>query len=529
MGVVYKARHEKLKRIVALKMVLAAPEKGGVERGRFAAEAESVARLHHPNIVQIFEIGEHHGHPWFALEFVDGGNLKKHLRGQQQQPIRASVELIEVLARAIHVAHLRGIVHRDLKPSNILLARPNALEEDETAPERQQATQLYGVPRISDFGLAKRLDADQRMTQLGEILGTPAYMAPEQARGENKEIGPAVDIYALGAILYEMLTGRQPFQADSVIDQLQLVACSLPTAPRELRPAIPRALEAICLKCMDKDPRKRYPSAQALAEDLRRFLHGQATRALPPGPMARTWTWCLRYPIPASLLLTVTLFLVFGIRYLGQFSQGLVQTRAEKEAEQQTWMLRETLRCYSDNVVKQARVAGLEPTHDFRGRSGGIPFPVAFTLELGEQFKKNPYIATEIRVYSDHRFKFRGSPGSDHLDEWEKEALHKLRDHPGETVKDFTTYKTVPSLRYATALKMSSECVSCHNSHPESTKKDWKEGDVRGVIEIIRPLGEDIKDANQKLTGAYVLLGGTAGVLVLLAGVLLVVGRRQRL
>jgi serine/threonine protein kinase len=527
MGVVYKARHEKLKRVVALKMVLAPPEKGQRDRSRFAAEAESVARLHHPNIVQIFEVGEHDGYPWLALEFVEGGTLKQHLRGQQQ-PLRASAQLLEVLARTIHVAHLRGIVHRDLKPTNILLALANPHEEEEAATEPHQATQLYGIPRITDFGLAKQMDAERVMTQFGEVLGTPAYMAPEQARGHNPEVGPAVDVYSLGAILYEMLTGRPPFQADNVFDLLQLATNSPPTPPRQLRPEIPRALEAICLKCLEKDPYKRYHTAQALADDLRRFLNGDATRALPPSRLARLWTWYLRYPIPASLLLIVALVLVFGMRYLDQFAREFIHSRAEKDAEQQTWMLRETLKCYSENVVKHARDAGLEPTHDFRGKSGGIPFPVAFTIELSEQFKKNADIATEIRVYSDYPFRFRGPPGTDHLDEWEKEALEKLRAHPSDPVRSFTTYKKLASLRYATALKMTSECVACHNSHPESTKKDWQEGDVRGVIEVIRPLAADLEEANQKLTGAHIFLGGAAVVLLTLSGVLLVASRRRR-
>jgi serine/threonine protein kinase len=255
MGVVYKARQAGLNRLVALKMILAGEHASPEERARLRAEAEAVAQLQHPNIVQIYEVGECEGRPFLSLEFVGAGSLSQRLKSRRLTA-RQAAQLVEVLAGAIGAAHQRGIIHRDLKPANVLLT------EDET-------------PKITDFGLAKRLDGGKGITCSGAIMGTPAYMAPEQASGRSREIGPATDIYALGAILYEALTGRPPFQADSPLDTvLQVLERDAP-APRTLNENLDRDLEAICLKCLDKEPRHRYPSAEHLARDLHCYLEGE--------------------------------------------------------------------------------------------------------------------------------------------------------------------------------------------------------------------------------------------------------------
>src|SRR5665213_3615278 len=238
MGVVYKARQSKLNRLVALKMILAGEYAGEKELARFRTEAEAVARLQHPNIVQIFEVGEHDGHPYFSLEFVDGGSLAQKLDGTPLPPQQAA-RLVETLARAMHAAHQAGVVHRDLKPANVLLTAD-------------------GTPKITDFGLAKKLDADAGQTQSGAIMGTPSYMAPEQAGGKSNEIGPAADTYAMGAILYECLTGRPPFKASTPLDTVLQVVSDEPAPPRKLQSKTPRDLETICLKCLQKAPSKRY-------------------------------------------------------------------------------------------------------------------------------------------------------------------------------------------------------------------------------------------------------------------------------
>jgi serine/threonine protein kinase len=259
MGVVYKARQAALKRLVALKMILAGPHAGGQALARFRAEAEAIARLQHPHLVQIHDIDEENGQPYFVMEFVDGGSLAQKLSGSLMLP-RPTARLIETLARAVHAAHDKGIVHRDLKPGNILLMAD-------------------GTPKISDFGLAKRLDGDLGQTQSGAVLGTPFYMAPEQASGRTHDIGPATDVYALGVLLYQALTGRLPFRGQSVAETLDLVRTSEPVSPRRLQRRIPRDLETICLKCLHKDPRKRYARAVDLADDLARFQQGQPIRA----------------------------------------------------------------------------------------------------------------------------------------------------------------------------------------------------------------------------------------------------------
>jgi eukaryotic-like serine/threonine-protein kinase len=320
MGVVYKARHRTLGRLAALKMILSAEHASRAELCRFQAEAEAVGQLRHPNIVQIYEVDEADGNPYFALEFVEGGTLSARI-SQQPLPARQAAELVEALARAIHVAHQAGILHRDLKPGNILL-------------------DLDGVPKIADFGLAKRMDADaDHNTGTGSILGTPAYMAPEQAEGKNRGLGPGVDIYALGSVLYHMLTGRPPFVGETVLDTLQHVKNDDPIPPGRLRPRVPHDLEVICMKCLQKEPRKRYASAQDLADDLARFLHNRPIRARSINDIERTWKWIRRQPMFAALLATLLLVIVGGF---------FVVTRL--------WMRAETLRGWALEEMNESKV-----------------------------------------------------------------------------------------------------------------------------------------------------------------------------
>jgi formylglycine-generating enzyme required for sulfatase activity/tRNA A-37 threonylcarbamoyl transferase component Bud32 len=292
MGVVYKARQVKLGRLVALKMILHAEHAGEDLRKRFQTEAEAVAALQHPHVVQVYEVGQHEGLPYFSLEFCAGGSLDDQLDGTPWE-VRRAAALIETLAEAMQAAHTRGIVHRDLKPANVLLT------ED-------------GTPKITDFGLAKRLGV-QGPTQTEAVLGTPSYMAPEQA-GQQKAVGPAADVYALGAILYELLTGRPPFKAATPLDTMLQVVGEEPVAVRALQPKVPRDLETICHKCLEKGPKKRYGSARELAEDLRRFQAGEPIRARPVGRLERVGKWARRRPALAALLL-VTVLGVAGIAW----------------------------------------------------------------------------------------------------------------------------------------------------------------------------------------------------------------------
>jgi WD40 repeat protein len=290
MGVVYRARQVKLNRVVALKMILAGGHAGAAELQRFRAEAEILGQLRHPHIVQIYSVGDQGGRPYFALEFVEGGSLAQKLDGRPLPPAEAA-GLIEKVAQGMHAAHTAGIIHRDLKPANILMM------DD-------------GAPKITDFGLARKVDAGRGKTQTGAILGTPSYMPPEQAQG-RKEIGPAADVYALGAILYELLTGRPPFKAATTLDTVMAVITDEVTPPRRRQPQTPRDLETICLKCLHKDPRRRYASALALAEDLRRFQAGEPILARRASPWERGWRWLRRRPAVAAAL--VVLLAVLGL------------------------------------------------------------------------------------------------------------------------------------------------------------------------------------------------------------------------
>jgi tetratricopeptide (TPR) repeat protein len=281
MGIVYRAWHARLRRAVALKALHAGAGAPPELLARLKVEAEAVARLDHPGIVRIYEVGEVAGRPYLALELVEGGSLEQKLRGVPQ-PAGPAARLTEQLARAVHHAHLHGVVHRDLKPSNILL------DGD-------------GAPKVGDFGLAKLTIGGDSATLSGMVLGTASYMAPEQALGK-KDVGPAADVYGLGAILYEMLTGRPPFRGETVPDTLLQVTAHDPVPPRRLQPKAPRDLETICLKCLAKAPHKRYPSAEALADDLGRFLSGRPIQARPVGAAERAIKWARRRPAAAALL-----------------------------------------------------------------------------------------------------------------------------------------------------------------------------------------------------------------------------------
>lgn len=294
MGVVYKAWQPDPGRHVAVKMILAGAYAGPAQLDRFRIESEAAARLHHPNIVQLFEVGENEGRPYCLLEFVAGRSLAQHLDGTPW-PVREAADLIRVLARAIHEAHQLGIVHRDLKPGNVLLG------ED-------------GIPKITDFGLAKILDGELGPTQSGDLLGTPSYIAPEQVERRGRPIGPAVDVYALGAILYELLTGRPPFKAETALDTVLQVVTADPVPVARLQPKVPRELETICMKCLEKEPRRRYTTAQDLADELERFLQHQPIRARPVGTMAHVVRWCKRNPaLAVSSAAAVALLLATAI------------------------------------------------------------------------------------------------------------------------------------------------------------------------------------------------------------------------
>jgi serine/threonine-protein kinase len=312
MGVVYKAWHLRLQRPVAVKMLLAGAHAQPQELERFLREAETLASLHHTNIVQVYDAGNMDGRPYFTMEFVEGGSLAEKMAGTPQ-PAHQAAALIACVAQAVDAAHHRGIVHRDLKPGNILLA-------------------VDGTPKLTDFGLARRLEGSAGLTQSGVAVGTPSYMAPEQASGKVRDIGPAADTYALGAILYELLTGRPPFRAETSAETLRQVVAEDPVPPSRLNAAVPRDLGTICLKCLEKDPKRRYPSTQALAEDLQRFQRNQSIVACPVGRLERGLRWTRRDPRGAALVATA--LALIGLTFGGGI--WLAQLHAERQGEWHT-------------------------------------------------------------------------------------------------------------------------------------------------------------------------------------------------
>jgi serine/threonine protein kinase/WD40 repeat protein len=325
MGLVYKARQLSLNRIVALKMMLPGLPASATEVHRFRAEAEAAANLQHPNIVAIHEVGEHEGQLYFSMDYVEGQSLAAQVR-DHPLPAETAARYVKTTAEAISYAHRQGFLHRDLKPSNILIDATNQ-------------------PRITDFGLAKRMESDSRLTTTGAVLGTPSYMSPEQAAGKNDQVGPPSEVYSLGAILYELLTGRPPFQAATPLDTVLQVLNSEPVAPGLLAPKLNRDLETICLKCLDKERRRRYQSAQELADDLDRYLNRRPIVARPINRVNRAWRWCRRNPWPAvataSLVLLAALASVSALTYRERLWQSLLdRVRLERLAGNRTESLK---------------------------------------------------------------------------------------------------------------------------------------------------------------------------------------------
>jgi serine/threonine-protein kinase len=394
MGLVYKARHLRLNRFVALKMLITGAYAGPHERARFQREAEAVASLRHAHIVQVHNVGDHEGRPYFTMEFLEGGSLAQTMAGTPQ-PARPAAALVATLAEAMQVAHRAGIVHRDLKPANILLT-------------------AEGTPKVADFGLARHSDGEPALTLSGARIGTPSYMAPEQVIGKAGTIGPATDIYALGAVLYEMLTGRPPFRGETASETERQVLQGEPVSPSRLNPKVPRDLETICLKCMVKEPGRRYGSAAALAADLRRFVEGRPIQARRVGVPERAWRWCRRNPAVAGLAAAAFLAMAIGTAVSAWQAMRARRAVAAEQAAHAAARAREDELHAVLEFVERRVLAAARP----KGREGGLGREVTLRQAIDAAlpavaggFAAQPLVEARLRQTLGQSYLDLGEPG----------------------------------------------------------------------------------------------------------------------
>lgn len=543
MGNVYLAvREAEFRQQVAIKLLRRSMASEDILR-RFSTEMQVLAALSkHENIAALLDAGTtEDGLPYFVMEFVDGEPIDAYC-DHHRHSLRERIELFRKVCDAVHFAHQHMIIHRDLKSGNILI-------------------RVDGVPKLIDFGIAKLTSPElggQPMvaTIAAHRFMTAEYASPEQARGDS--LTTASDVYSLGVVLYELLAGRRPYDLDGLShDEQQRLICEvdppppsraldpradgLPgqakgrrpdpdrlatlrgTTPARLRGQLAGDLDAIVLKALRKEPQRRYGTAQDLSDDLERFLDGHPVEARPIGPARQAYRWSRRNPVPAALLATVLLTLAGGLWHLTRLSDELVRATAIEGAALEAQTLSIVQDFYAKTVVDKVKDR-VPVTHRYAAIDGAIPVPASFTIDLGEHIRQTQDSGMVARLYSEYPFAYREGGGPQ--DDFEVWALEVLRKDPSEPYYRFETYKGRPSLRYASARVMKEACVNCHNSHPDSRKQDWEVGELRGVLEIIRPLDLDIARVHRRLRETFAYMIGVSVLLLGLAGVFLRSGRR---
>lgn len=523
MGNVYLAvRHADFRQQVAVKVLRRGMDTENILR-RFRNEIQVLAALSkHENIAGLLDAGTTaEGLPYFVMEYVEGEPLDAYC-DHHKLSLRERIGLFRKVCAAVQFAHQHMIIHRDLKMSNILVRSD-------------------GVPKLIDFGIAK-LTAPELGTETltptapeGRFM-TLEYASPEQARGDP--LTTASDVYSLGVVLYELLAGRRPYSLDEMSDteRVRVICDEDPLVPSraltrahadtgeievrrnttraKLRKRLAGDLDNIILRALRKEPQRRYGTAKGLSDDLARYLDGVPVEARAIGPMEAAFRWCRRNPTPAALLMTVLLTLGGGSWHLSRLADKLVHGSAIDGAALEAQTLSIVQDFYAKVVV--AKVRGLVPvTHRYTSVRGAIPVPASFMIDLGEDIRKSKITNMSARLYSDFPFRNREDGGP--RDAFEQAALRQLRWTPDRPFYRFETYNGRPALRFATARIMKKSCVNCHNRHPDSTRKDWKVGDVRGVLEIVRPLDADIARTRKRLGDTFFYMLGISLLLVLVA------------